>query len=510
MAESHRSKSRGLPLTFRLLVALFVGSLFLGIVVTQLARGHQLEVLAGDQEVRMEKLTASLAARAAPLLLARDDLRLSMLAASAGLGDQRVLILDRNGQVVVDTGVALADNSLPILTMAGGFGRTAKDGILERLSPALGLRGLVGEVRVQYQDIRGRAEAAPFSWTLFAGTVLTSLTLVLVVGFVSHHWMLQVHEAAATARCLARGETSARCRRRTGGAIHDLQENLRELGKSLAEGDNQARGSLVELGQQMVELLERRGLTGHAERTCRYAMILAQRLGLTSEETRDLEQAARLHDLGEAWMRPSLLDKDGPLDEGERACLRSLPDRGASLLGRLPSLRRVADIIRHHREKYDGGGYPDGLRGERIPLGARILAIADAYDQLTTCVSRGRPKRWPEALDSLCEDRGEHFDPWLLDLFEEEIRKAPVPKNPSHQVMISAAGVLPYKAAQGDWVIDRFTDGEDDELIKLGQAELDVEAEDSPAEKTAEKTAENTVENTVENTFENTVEEDCS
>ena len=107
------------------------------------------------------------------------------------------------------------------------------------------------------------------------------------------------------------------------------------------------------------------------------------------------------------------------------------------------------------------------------------------------------------------QDRGEHFDPWLLDLFEEEIRKAPVPKNPSHQVMISAAGVLPYKAAQGDWVIDRFPDGEDDgddELIKLGQAELDVEAEDSPAEKTAE----NTVENPVENPVENTVEEDCS
>ena len=445
----------------------------------------------------MEKLTASLAARAAPLLLARDDLRLSMLAASAaGLGDQRVLILDRKGQVVVDTGVALGNNSLPVLTMAGGFGRTIKDGTLERLSPALGLRGMVGEVRVQYQDIRGRPQAAPFSWMLFASTVLASLTLVVVVGFVSHHWMAHVHEAAATARSLARGETSARCRRRAGGAIYNLQESLHDLGKSLAEGDNQARGSLVELGQQMVELLERRGLTGHAERTCRYAMILAQRLGLTSEETRDLEQAARLHDLGEAWLRPSLLDKDGPLDEGERACLRSLPDRGASVLGRLPSLRRVADIIRHHREKYDGSGYPDGLRGERIPLGARILAIADAYDQLTTCVSRGRPQRWPEALDSLSEDRGEHFDPWLLDLFEEEVRKAPVPKNASHQVMISAAGVLPYKAVQGDWVIDRFPEGEDEEMIKLGQAELDVDAADSPAE--------------TESSVEDTVEEDCT
>jgi HD-GYP domain-containing protein (c-di-GMP phosphodiesterase class II) len=483
MAESHRSKSRGLPLTFRLLVALLVGSLFLGVVVTQLARGHQLEALASDQEVRMEKLTASLAARAAPLLLAGDELRLSMLAASAsGLGDQRVLILDRSGKVVADT-MGRAGSS-----GESSFSPSVKDGVREQSSPALGLRGQVGEVRVQYLDIRVMADAAPFSWMLFAGTVLTSLTLVLVVGFVSHHWMLQVREAAATAQHLARGETSARCRRRAGGAIHDLQESLHDLGRSLADGDNQARSSLVELGQQMVELLERRGLSGHGERTCRYAMILATRLGLTDEETRDLKQAARLHDLGEAWLRPSLLDKDGPLDEAERACLRSLPDRGASVLGRLPSLRRVAEIIRHHRERYDGSGYPDGLRGERIPLGARILAIADAYDQLTTCVSRGRVKRWPEALDSLCEDRGEHFDPWLLDLFEEEIRKAPMPKNPSHQVMISAAGVLPYKAVQGDWVIDRFPEGEDqdldEELERLGKAEVDV------VEKTTEKTTE--------------------
>ncbi|MHC5073062.1 MAG: HD-GYP domain-containing protein, partial [Planctomycetota bacterium] len=337
-----------------------------------------------------------------------------------------------------------------------------------------------GEVRVRYPDIHSMAAAMPFSWSLFAGTVLTCVTLIMVAGFVSHHWMLHVREAAETARCLARGETSTRCRRRVGGAIHDLQANLHDLGKSLAEGDIQARSSLVELGQQMVELLERRGLKGHAERTCRYAMILAGRLGLTSEETRDLELAARLHDLGEAWLRPSLLDKNGPLDDGERACLRSLPDRGASILGRLPSLRRVAEIIRRHREKFDGSGYPDGLRGERIPLGARIVAIADAYDQLTTCASDGPPLAWPQALDRLQEDRGEHFDPWLLDLFEEEIRKAPVPE-PRNQVMISQAGVLPYKAAQEDWLIDRVPADEDDDLSTWAETGLDVVSEDAPA-----------------------------
>lgn len=452
----------------------------------------------------MEKLAASLAARAAPLLLARDDLRLSMLAASAsGLGDQSVLILDSGGKVIVDTAgttgaTGSGERALATLTTAGAFSRAVRGGLRERLSPALGLRGQVGEVRIRYVDIRSRADAAPFSWTLFASTVLASLTLVLLVGFVSHHWMRHVHEAAATARSLARGETSARCQRRAGGAIHDLQESLHELGRSLAAGGNQARSSLVELGQQTVELLERRSLPGHAERTCRYAMILAKRLGLTDEETRDLEVACRLHDLGEAWLRPSLLDKDGPLDEGERACLRSLPDRGASVLGQLPSLRRVAEIIRHHRERYDGSGYPDGLRGERIPLGARILAIADAYDQLTTCVTRGRVRRWPEALDTLCEDRGDHFDPWLLDLFEEEIRKAPTPRNASHQVMISAAGVLPYKAVQGDWVIDRFPEGDDEELDqelkKLGEAELDVEEKPAVEKAAVEKAAEKAVE----------------
>ncbi len=472
MAERHRSKSRGLPLTVRLLAALLVGSLFLGVVVTKLASRQELAALGRDQEARMEKLAASLAARTAPLLQTRDDLRLAILCASvAELGARRVLVLDRAGLVVLDTGVALGGQSLQVRTTTGGFSRDIQDGTREWLAPAVGLRGLVGEVRLRYPEIR--SAAAPFSWGLFFCTGLSCLTLVLLAGFVSHGWMLRVREAAETVNRLARGETSVRFRRSAGGAILDLQESLHGLGKSLREGDNQARGSLVELAQQTVELLERHRVRGHAERTCRYAMILAQRLGQTPEEIRDLEHAARLHDLGDAWMRPSLLDKDGPLDESDRACLKGLPDRGASLLGRLPSLRRVADIIRHHREKFDGTGYPDGARGDRIPLGARILAIAEAYDQLTTCFQRGRPQSWPEALDTLQDERGERFDPWLLDLFEEEIRKAPVPE-PQNQVLISASGILHYKAVEEGWLIDPIPEGEDEDLSAWWETELEV------------------------------------
>lgn len=131
--------------------------------------------------------------------------------------------------------------------------------------------------------------------------------------------------------------------------------------------------------------------------------------------------------------------------------MRRTPSRGAEILEGIGNLRKVAEIVRHHREKFDGSGFPAGLQGERIALGARILGIADAYDQLTTVHRRHRkPLRWSDALDAIREDRGETFDPWLVDLFEEEIRRSPMPRGDSETVTISAGGAVPYKLTQVD------------------------------------------------------------
>ena len=121
------------------------------------------------------------------------------------------------------------------------------------------------------------------------------------------------------------------------------------------------------------------------------------------------------------------------------------PVRAAEHLDSMPGLRRAARIIRHQLERYDGAGVPDALRGDRIPLGSRILAIASAFDLLTTCASE-RPRHWQDALLHMGKARGDVFDPWLLDLFSEEIAKEPPELTSSDRnVMIVPGGTSPWR-----------------------------------------------------------------
>lgn len=140
---------------------------------------------------------------------------------------------------------------------------------------------------------------------------------------------------------------------------------------------------------------------------------LAQRLGLDGHEQQVLLQAARLHDLGELAVPPGLLGKAGPLEASERAKVQDHPLVGAKLLGYAEALKEVVPVVRHHHERSDGTGYPDGLKGEAIPLLARVLSLADAYQAMTS----DRPYRPAmTAQEALAELRRQgHHDPQLVE-----------------------------------------------------------------------------------------------
>ena len=493
MAVSETAARRKVPMTVRLLVILSMTSVLLSMVVAALGADHNRRLRSAARHAEVAGLAAALAQRVAPHLERGDDLRLAMTAAAAAdLGPFRILCLDKSGHVRLDTGLALGGKRLQVLSHSGAFQRPLDEATSEALAPArTRQRALAGEVRVRYAT-PGRA-VADFSWSLFGTAFLASLSLVVLACLLLHHWLWPIREAAQITQRLARGELSVACRRGGDGAVADLQSGLQALAQGLREGFGRVEQGFVELATQLVTVLERRQATppGHGERTARYALLLAARLDLLPEDRRELAIAARLHDIGKVALRPSLVRKEGPLSESERASLRQHADRGAALLAPVPSLQRVALAIRHHHEKYDGSGYPDGLRGDRIPLGSRILAIADAYDVLTSRGIWGVPLTWPEALDHLRQDRGEHFDPWLLDLFAEEVRRAPVPERPVRRVMISTAGVVPYKAAQEDGAaedeeVDGDGDGDDGEIMELLECEVELMREDDGGGSTME------------------------
>lgn len=179
----------------------------------------------------------------------------------------------------------------------------------------------------------------------------------------------------------------------------------------------QATHELLEL---MVKHIEARDpyTSGHSQRVAQYARILAKEAGVSARQVEQVATAALLHDLGKVYEEYApLLRKEGRLTPEERLLLQTHPVRSAELINTISSLRGpVEKAVRHHHENYDGSGYPDGLAGSAIPLGARIIMIADTLDAMTT----DRPYRsalsYDRVVDEFRKHSGRQFDPRLVDL----------------------------------------------------------------------------------------------
>lgn len=158
----------------------------------------------------------------------------------------------------------------------------------------------------------------------------------------------------------------------------------------------------------------------HLERVSRYSETLAQGAGLSAERVADIRHAAPMHDIGKIGIPERILLKPGRLTAEELRVMRTHPTIGGRILANPGSdlMHRAREIAMGHHERFDGGGYPAGERGEDIPLAARIVALADVFDALTTA----RPYKTafpPERAASLIRrERGRHFDPELVDVFE--------------------------------------------------------------------------------------------
>ncbi len=165
----------------------------------------------------------------------------------------------------------------------------------------------------------------------------------------------------------------------------------------------------------------------HSERMATWAEALARAMACGEEEVRDIRRAARLHDIGKIGVPDSILLKPGGLTEGEWAVMRRHPVIGSEILMVMQGMRGVAKLVRHHQERWDGTGYPDGLTGEEIPLGARILAVVDAYSAIIDDRPYRRARTHDEAIAELQRCAGSHFDPRVVDVFCQIMRETDIP-----------------------------------------------------------------------------------
>ena len=158
---------------------------------------------------------------------------------------------------------------------------------------------------------------------------------------------------------------------------------------------------------------------GHSDRVVRFSVQIAKSLGLPEDEIQVLSWAALLHDIGKISIEDEILHKPGKLTAEEYEIIKGHPETGARMLEPITQLYAILPAIRHHHERFDGGGYPDGLEGESIPLLARIIAVADTYDSIvTTRPYRGEQPR-ARALQVIGEGAGSQFDPGVAAAFLE-------------------------------------------------------------------------------------------
>jgi len=148
-----------------------------------------------------------------------------------------------------------------------------------------------------------------------------------------------------------------------------------------------------------------------------YAVRLAEAIGLDAQAIQSLIKGAFLHDVGKIGVRDNILLKPGRLDKDEFEIMKTHVRHGLDIVKRSAWLQDATDVVGYHHEKYNGQGYYDGLTGEEIPIAARIFAIADVFDALTSERPYKEPFSFEKTMAILNEDKGTHFDPNLVDTF---------------------------------------------------------------------------------------------
>ena len=214
------------------------------------------------------------------------------------------------------------------------------------------------------------------------------LTLFYVVGLVM---------ATALAIYPIIGRLLDRLSRQTVNLLDSNLEILQVLGGAIAKRDSDT--------------------DAHNYRVSVYSVRLAETIGLPRDEIQSLIKGALLHDVGKLAIRDNILLKQGKLTEDEFSIMKTHVEHGLEITARARWLEDADPVVGGHHEKFDGAGYPDGLRGEEIPVAARIFAITDVFDALTSRRPYKEPMPFGEAMEILESGRGSHFDPALIDAF---------------------------------------------------------------------------------------------
>jgi diguanylate cyclase (GGDEF)-like protein/putative nucleotidyltransferase with HDIG domain len=205
--------------------------------------------------------------------------------------------------------------------------------------------------------------------------------------------------------------------KRTGGNRVYLSSKI--LSEPLDEAGVYAKRNGLSAIYALVSTVEARDpyTYGHSRKVNSYAVALAEAIGLSPDDVSKVSTAALLHDIGKIGIPDKVLNKKGKLSKEDWEAIKSHPRLGANIVGNVPQLIPCVNSILHHHERWDGGGYPEGLKGEEIPIEARILAIADSFEAMTSARPYRPALSFEEVVKELRQGAGLQFDPKLVEVF---------------------------------------------------------------------------------------------
>ncbi len=231
-------------------------------------------------------------------------------------------------------------------------------------------------------------------------------------------YLIKPFQADAVRDAVEKGLQRSRQNRNLQSKMEQLELANRSLEEEIEQAYQDIQKHYLETVRSLVTAVDAKDsyTKGHQERVAMFSMLLGAELELSPHEVGVLQQAAMLHDIGKIGIREQLLLKKNALTRDEFEMIKKHPLIGSRILSPVESLKEVITLVVHHHERYDGKGYPSGLAGEEIPLGARIIAVADAIDAMLSNRPYAQARKVENVRDELIRNRGTQFDPVIVDL----------------------------------------------------------------------------------------------
>jgi HD-GYP domain-containing protein (c-di-GMP phosphodiesterase class II) len=374
--------------------------------------------------------------------------RISERIRDEGRRDVAAFLVDRNGRVLIhsEPSIDVQRPDFSSLKIVQEFGkapvRLTESYEETRNGAPVKMLGTVAPVgRPDWGVVVEKPEATAFTsvnkmvratveWVSIALS-LAILAAIIFASGIAHPIRVLAHRT----REIANGNYQQRVELKTHNEIGELADNFNVMSTAIEGAIEQLKKAVHE--NQLLFINSVRMLAaaidakdpytrGHSERVARYSMAIGKHVGLNEKEMRDLRVSALLHDVGKIGIDDRILRKPGALNDDEFEVMKQHPAKGAAIMSGVAQLIEIIPGMKYHHEKWSGGGYPDNLQGEQIPMQARIISIADTFDAMTTNRPYQKAMELAYVVEKIKSFGGSRFDPRVVESFVQAVKRGDI------------------------------------------------------------------------------------